>query len=315
MTTLVAASPSLRRVLSVITRAAPSRVPVVLVGESGVGKERLARLLHDESGRPLDRFIAVACAAIPETLAESLLFGHMRGAFSGAEKDAAGLVRSADGGTLFLDDISALPLSVQAKLLRTLDAGEVMPLGGEVEKVDVRIAVASPVGLEALVKAGRLREDLCYRLTSVSVDIPPLRERPEDVHALLEGLLREVGCSVTTEARALLLGHAWPGNVRELMHVIEAASVLVGQGGVIGVEQLPERITQKRAQSPVALLVPGPGESLDVRPRIAALEKLIMEEALRRHDGNRRAAAKACGLSPRAFLYKLRAYGLDEEKP
>jgi len=312
VTRLVAQSAALKRVLAVIERAAPSRVPVVFVGESGVGKERFARLLHDKSGRPADRFVPVACGAIPEQLAEGLLFGHVRGAFSGAERDAAGLIRSADGGTLFLDDISVLPLPMQARLLRTVDGGEVTPLGGETLRVDVRIAVASPVALEALVRAGRLREDLCYRLASVSVEIPPLRDRPEDVHLLLDGALAAAGCSASQEAKALLLGHGWPGNVRELLHVMEAASVLVGKGGDVGVEHLPERIAGRAPQTSVASLLPGPDESLEVRPRLAALERVLIQEALRRHGGNRRAAAKACGLSPRAFLYKLRASGMDQ---
>ncbi|MEW5853719.1 MAG: sigma 54-interacting transcriptional regulator [Myxococcota bacterium] len=316
-TEVAAASAAMREAVRIIDRAARSNAPVVLVGPSGVGKERLAQRLHAHSPRGMGPFITVACAAVPESLAESLFFGHVRGAFSGATQDSPGHFTRAHGGTLFLDELGSLSLALQAKLLRAIDGGEVQPLGGEATRVDVRLVVASSTRLEELVTAGTLREDLCYRLSSVTVRVPPLRERPEDVEALMAELVQSRKLRLTTGAREALRTYPWPGNVRELVHTLEAASVMVDEGSAIDLRHLPERIQRATLPSsgddPVEKVVgpDTPDSALDVRRRVAALERALMAEALRRHGGNRRAAARACGLSPRAFLYKLRAYGLE----
>ena len=243
-TQLIGDSPAIRRLQATIDRVSAGDVAVLIQGESGTGKELVARALHD-GGAPGRPFLAVNCSAIPETLIDSELFGHARGAFTGAERDRDGVFVEADGGTLFLDEIGDMPLHVQARLLRVLQDGEVRPVGGaHVRSVHVRVIAATHVNLAAAVAAGRFREDLYYRLNVVTLHVPALRERPGDVALLAAHFLRKHGGpsapELTAEALDVLVGHAWPGNVRELENAIAHAIALSPAGdAVMDVAALP----------------------------------------------------------------------------
>ncbi len=300
-------APSVVEVLRVLSRAANHDSSVLLTGESGTGKELLARALHRLSPRRDGPWVAVNCAAIPEPLLESELFGHRRGAFTGAVRDHAGLFEQADGGTLFLDEIGELPTSLQAKLLRTLQEGTVRRIGGTGEvSVDVRIVAATAASLSA----PRFREDLFYRVAVVHLQIPPLRERAEDIPLLVDHLLSGLCArmrlprpSVSDSAMRLLAGHRWPGNVRQLENVLERA-LLVADADLLDVGALP-------AEMAVSNHTPVSHDSLSIPQRTAALERTLIREALRLHEGNKAAAARALELSYKALLYKIRDYGLE----
>jgi two-component system response regulator AtoC len=286
---------------------------VLVTGESGTGKELVAQLIHSAGPRSSAPFVAVNCGAIPEQLLESELFGHVRGAFTGAVDDRAGLFEEANGGTLFLDEIGELPAPLQVKLLRALQESEIRRVGDNAPKtVDVRVITATARDLEKEVKAGRFRADLFYRVNVVRIQLPPLRDRREDIPELVKHFVsainKRLGLSVrgaTPAAMQLLLEYAWPGNVRELENVIERAMVMT-DGRSIEPEHLP---TAVRA----------PGESgssdedldLSVKRRTESLEKALIERALRQTSGNRTRAARLLDLSHRALLYKIKEYGLD----
>jgi two-component system response regulator AtoC len=313
---VVAESPAMRAALDVIAKVAAHRTTVLLTGPSGTGKEVIARELHRLSPRSSAPFVAVNCAAIPEALLESELFGHVRGAFTGAVGDHAGLFEQSAGGTLFLDEIGDLPTLLQAKLLRALQDGEIRRVGDRaVRRFDTRVVAATARELEAEVREGRFREDLFYRLNVVSVRLPPLSERPEDVPPLIRHLIarhaRRLGVPVpriAPDAMRALLDHPWPGNVRELENALERAMVLA-QGDGIQLDELPSAILGGR---------PGPS-----RPAVAAggdvslkrvtetAEEVAIRAALARTDGNRRAAAEALGISVRALFYKLKQLAID----
>jgi two-component system, NtrC family, response regulator AtoC len=302
---IVAESPGMRKVMDVIARAAAADTPVLLLGESGTGKELLARALHDESPRRKRSFLAVNCSAIPETLLESLLFGHRRGAFTDAREDRRGLFQEAEGGTIFLDEIGDMPQSLQGKLLRVLQEKEVHPLGAPAPvRVDVRIVAASHRDLEAFVEAGRFRQDLFYRLNVITLRIPPLRERPEDLLPLTAHFLEKHGrrlgraaCTLSTEAVVALQRHGWPGNVRELENAIERALVL-GRDDVIWPEDLPESM---RAASAAA------SAPTSARP-LAEIEREHILRTLRTVGSNKAAAARLLGLDRKTLYRKLRTY-------
>src|SRR5882724_9917893 len=258
---IVGQSPALRRVLDVATQAAPSSATVLVLGESGTGKELLARYIHDHSSRARGAFIAVNCAAIPETILEAELFGHERGAFTGAVGRREGRFAKAAGGTLFLDEIGELSPSVQVKLLRVLQEGEYEPVGGDTIKADVRIVAATNRDLRAEVAAGRFREDLFYRLNVIAVTAPPLRARREDVPLLVDHFLgnycaknNRPRLSVARPVMQVLLDYPWPGNVRELENVIERAVVLC-RGDTLTTDDLPEVIVQASSAPPSAITV------------------------------------------------------------
>jgi DNA-binding NtrC family response regulator len=308
-TALVAESPHMRRALDVIGRAAAVDAPVLLLGESGTGKEMLARALHAESPRREHPFLAINCAAIPETLLESQLFGYRRGAFTDAREDHRGLFQAAEGGTLLLDEIGDMPASLQGKLLRVLQDYEVHPLGASAPmRVDVRVVAATHRELEGVAAAGRFRRDLFYRLNVISVRIPPLRERPEDLIPLAAHFLEKhgtrlgrPGATLTPEALALLRAYGWPGNVRELENVIERALVL-GRRELIGVEDLPAEIRG----------TPGAGSSPGPRPAsLAEMEKEHILRTLRAAGGNRAAAARILALDRKTLYRKLKQYGVQ----
>ncbi|HXE61762.1 MAG TPA: sigma-54 dependent transcriptional regulator [Gemmatimonadaceae bacterium] len=288
---------------------------VLITGESGTGKELIARLIHDGSPRADESFVAVNCGAIPEALLESELFGHVRGSFTGATTDKPGLFEEADGGTLFLDEIGELPASLQVKLLRALQEGEVRRVGSNTSKrVDVRVIAATNRDLASDVAAGRFRGDLYYRVNVVSIRLPPLRERREDVPDLALHFLRrhnarlglDVG-RISPDAMRILAAYSWPGNVRELENVIERALVMAS-GPTIEAAHLVDL----SAAAPVAHTNGVEDVDLSVKRRTEQLERNLIQRALEQTRGNRTRAAQLLDLSHRALLYKIRDYGLGD---
>ena len=309
---IVGRGTAMQQVLAVAAKVARHPSTVLVTGESGTGKELVARYVHASSPRAEGQMVAVNCGAIPENLLESELFGHAKGAFTGATAEKRGLFEEADGGTLFLDEIGELPATLQVKLLRALQEGEIRRVGDNVARaVDVRLVAATARDLEAEVAAARFRADLYYRINVVRLHLPPLRERREDIPELVRHFMqlygRRLGLSVTAVSPAamrLLMEYAWPGNVRELENVIERALVLA-EGPQIEPDQLPAGV-----RSPGA--APAAREELDlsIKRQTAALERGLIRDALERTGGNRTRAAKLLELSHRALLYKIREYGL-----
>ena len=301
---IVGSSPALRRVIDVATQAAPSQATVLVLGESGTGKELLARYIHERSGRARGPFVAVNCAAIPETILESELFGHERGAFTGAAGKKEGRFARAAGGTLFLDEIGELSPSVQVKLLRVLQEGEFEPLGGNTQKADVRIVAATNRDLVAEVAALRFREDLYYRLNVIAITAPPLRARREDVPLLVDHFLG-LYCAKngrprwrpTPSALARLMDYAWPGNVRELENVIERAVVL-SRGDALGESDLPEHIATAAPRAPTQLM-------FEIGTTLGEIELRVIRETLRHTKGDKSVAAQLLGISTRTIYRKL----------
>jgi len=317
---VVGHSAALREVIAVARKVAKHPSTVLVTGESGTGKELIARLVHASSPRASAPFVAVNCAAIPESLMESELFGHARGAFTGAAQDRRGLFEEADGGTIFLDEIGELPLALQVKLLRVLQEGEIRRVGDNASRtVDVRVVAATSRDLEAEVAAARFRADLYYRVNVVRLRLPALRERREDIaelakhfavaHAARLGLPAP---AITPAAMRVLLEYSWPGNVRELENVIERALVLTDDAR-IDLAQLPAELgpaAPSRAASPNGSH-PDATEDLSVKRRTESLERELIAQALERTAGNRTRAAQLLDLSHRALLYKIREYGLE----
>ncbi len=308
---VVAESPAMRRLLDLATRVAAHSTTVLITGESGTGKEVLARAIHRMSDRRDGPFVAVNCGAIPENLLESELFGYVRGAFTGAGADHAGLFEEAQGGTILLDEIGDLPSTLQVKLLRVLQEGEIRRVGDRTTRqVDARVIAATARDLEADLGTGRFREDLYYRLNVVRLHIPPLRERPEDIAPLAAELLARAGqraghaLSLTPGALAVLKRRAWAGNVRELENAIERAAVLSADG-VIAAESVaangaaPERAPTPAANHTDAAPVP-------LKDAVRSAERDAVLRALEATGGNRGEAAELLGVSLRTLYYKLR---------
>jgi len=302
---MVGSSPALQRVLEEIRRAAPTKARVLISGESGVGKELVARAIHETSRRCDAPFVKLNCAAIPETLVESELFGHEKGAFTGAEARRIGRFERADGGTLFLDEIGEMPMAVQARLLRVLQEGELERIGGnETIRVDVRVIAATNRDLPAEVEADRFRSDLFYRLHQLPIDVPPLRERKGDIPALARHLL-ERSCEANelepkewTEAGIEALNqHDWPGNIRELGALIDRLAILTPRGFIDGPDV--------RSALPGAQLLTGSELPTDgpLYTILEAVERRIIEDRIARFEGNMTQAAKDLGLE-RSHLYK-----------
>jgi transcriptional regulator with GAF, ATPase, and Fis domain len=286
-------SEPMRELLRVVDRVTASDVPVLVVGESGTGKELVARAMHNNGPRGRRTFVSENCASVPESLLESTLFGHVKGAFTGASSTRAGLFDVADGGTLFLDEIGEMPLAMQAKLLRVLQDGEVRALGGErPRKVDVRVIAATHRDLEAMVAAGQFREDLFYRLNVITLRVPALRERPADIPLLVDHFVRKHAgdrkVRVTRNAMAKMVAFAWPGNVRQLENEVRRAIVL--GDGVIDVAELSPDVARGGPSA-------ARGSGLDLRTRVDALEAELVNEALTKTGGNQTRAAQMLGLS------------------
>jgi two-component system, NtrC family, response regulator AtoC len=310
---VVGTSAAMREVMELAMRVAPFPSTVLLTGESGSGKEAVARAVHRASPRRDRGFVAVNCGAIPENLLESELFGHEKGAFTGADRAREGVFEEADGGTLFLDEIGELSVQLQVKLLRVLQERVIRRVGGSGERpVDVRVLAATARDLVEQVKAGKFRDDLYYRINVVQIHIPPLRTRPEDVPLLAEHFLRRHAerLKVATPGLPpalvpLLAAYSWPGNVRELENVLERALIL--SGGEIGVEHLPPHVRSGKQ----LFDLPGDEGDLSVKRRLPALEKTLIARALERCNGNRTRAAELLDLSVRALSYKIHDYELE----
>lgn len=301
---------SMRRILGMVRQIAPTNATVLIAGESGTGKELIARAIHNNSPRRNSPFVALNSAAIPDGLLESELFGHERGAFTGAVYKRKGKFEHANGGTLFLDEIGDMPLSAQAKLLRVVEDGKVIKVGSnEATPVDVRIIAATNQNLEELMREKRFREDLYFRLNVVCLKLPPLRERQEDIPHLAEAFVKECSqiygkpiCSITAEARKRLLQYSWPGNVRELKNCIESMVVLA-QDDVLGVEDIPGHIFLDNVEKPHEQR-PLVGMSLE------EMERSLIKNTLASVKGNRGVSAKLLGIGERTLYRKLDKYGL-----
>ena len=311
---LLGKSPAIMQVFRLIGKVAEYRTTVLIQGESGTGKELVARALHRQSSRRDKAFVAINCGAIPDTLMESELFGHKRGAFTDAHADKLGIFQEASGGTLFLDEIGELTLALQVKLLRVLQESVVRPLGGNKDStVDVRVIAASVRDLSKEVAQGRFREDLFYRLNVLQIVVPPLRERVEDVSLLIDHFIARNNDKLGTKirgidarARKALLAYHWPGNVRELENLIERAVVLA-EGDVLMPEDIPERL--HKAEDAVGNMIAS-GE-LSIKKASRAIEESLIRQALTKTRGNRTAAARLLEISHRALLYKIKDYGLS----
>ncbi len=296
----VGESPAIGSIKDIAASIAPRRSTVLISGETGTGKEMLARHIHALSDRADKPFVPVDCSALTDSLFESQLFGHVRGAFTGAVRDSIGFIRAADTGTLFLDEVGELPTALQAKLLRVIQERAVCPVGDtNAYPVDIRIVCASNRDLVAMVRLGQFREDLYFRLNVISLNVPPLRERPQDVLPLVRHFLKQQASvygestkHLAQDARDAMQNYAWPGNVRELANVVEHAHVLA-DGMEITVTDLPEQIRSREPQ-PV-------GSEL----RLDDVERRTIAEALRRTKGNKAAAARLLGLNIQRLGRKL----------
>lgn len=314
---MIAGSRAMREVADLAARVAQSDSTVLLLGESGTGKELLAKAIHLHGARRRGPFVPVNCAAIPEALIESELFGHRRGAFTGAVSDAQGKVEAADGGTLFLDEIGDLPLVMQAKILRLLQEREIDRLGDpKPRRVDIRVIAATNRDLQKMVADGAFREDLYYRLAVVPVRVPPLRERTDDIPLLVEHFLakhagrlgRTPVPSVDKPVYAALNQYLWPGNVRELENVVERALVL-DRDGAIGLDDLPESLRgAERRFGHARIELPDDGISLD------AVERDLILAALDKHGGNQTRAAAYLDITRSALLYRMQKHGLTRDR-
>ena len=312
---IVGHSDALQQAIAVARKVAKHPSTVLVTGESGSGKELIAGLIHEAGPRANAPFVAVNCGAIPEQLLESELFGHARGAFTGAVDQRSGLFEEANGGTLFLDEIGELPVPLQVKLLRALQEGEVRRVGDNSPRtVDVRVIAATSRDLEAEVRTGRFRADLFYRVNVVKIHLPPLRERREDIPELVRHFIGVFNkrlelkiAGVAPAAMRLLMDYPWPGNVRELENVVERAMVLA-EGTQVDVAHLPPSVLSRET------LAAGNGNDdldLSVKRRTEALERVLIERALKQTNGNRTRAARLLDLSHRALLYKIKEYGLE----
>ncbi len=314
---IVARSPSMVKIMETVRKVAGYRSHVLITGESGTGKEVLARAVHNLSPWKEDPFVAVNCGAIPATLMESEFFGHVRGAFTDAVADKAGLFEEASGGTLFLDEIGDLPLDMQVKFLRAIQEGEVRRVGDNTSvQVDVRIIAATAADLSAAVRQGRFREDLFYRLNVVPIQIPPLRQRKEDIHPLTDHLLDRISLrlgggqrTLSPEGLKALLKYPWPGNVRELENLLERAAILaesvtLDSGDIIPL--LSEGIPVDTQELPE--------DELSIKKTSRILEKRLIERALVKTQYNRSQAARLLEISHRALLYKIKDYEIEVPK-
>jgi DNA-binding NtrC family response regulator len=308
--TLIGSSPSMREVQKTIGLVADSDATVLITGETGTGKEVVARTIHRVGARSNGPFMALNCAAIPQDLLESELFGHVRGAFTGAILERKGAFREANGGTLFLDEIGDMDLAMQAKILRALQERMVTPVGGKPQKVDVRIVAATHRDLEQWVKQGRFREDLFYRLNVVPIELQPLRKRSADILALAEHFLAMASSpnkQLSEDALQRLAGHAWPGNVRELRNAMERVAVMC-RGGIVAASDLDFLASSAPDADENG------GDDGHLSSAVERLERRLIAEALKESKGNRAEAARRLGIHRQLLHTKIEKYGLGKSK-
>jgi DNA-binding NtrC family response regulator len=315
---LVGSAPAMREVYRMIERVAPTDASVLIQGESGTGKELAARALHAHSRRMGGPFIALNCSALPSELIESELFGHVRGAFTGAERDKLGLFEAAENGTLLLDEIGELAPSAQAKLLRALEDRTITPVGSTVaRKVDVRLVAATHRNLAEMAAAGEFREDLLYRLNVITITMPPLRERRDDIPVLAAHFIADLckrhgrpPLQLSDTARAAIVGYAWPGNVRELRNALERAVVLA-EGEQIELLDLPAQLGGDRVHVPAAEAVAADIPFMEARERaLDAFDRAYLTAALARHAGNVSATARGLGMHRQSLQKMLKRLGV-----
>jgi two-component system response regulator HydG len=310
---VVGNSPLMHSVVSRLRQIAPTVATVLITGESGTGKELVAKAIHNNSPRRYKPFVPLNCAALSENILESELFGHVKGAFTGADRERKGWFEYANGGTLFLDEVGDIPLATQVKLLRVLESGEIIRVGtNEPIKVNVRLISATNRELSEGIAAGTFRQDLLHRLKVVSVKLPPLRTRLEDIPLLLEFFLKDFTAShgknvtgISPAARKALMSYSWPGNVRELRNTIESM-VVIDYDGVLDVDDLPEDI-----QASAPAVVDGSGAALGlVGHSLEEIERFYIAETLKMTSGNREEAAKMLGIGERTLYRKIKEYGI-----
>jgi two-component system response regulator AtoC len=313
---IVSRNQRMQEIFALIRKVSDFKTTVLILGESGTGKELIARALHRNSNRRNSPFVAVNCGAIPHSLLESELFGHVKGAFTDASTDKAGLFEQANGGTLFLDEIGEMPLLLQVKLLRVLQDEEIRPVGSpNVKKINVRVVSATAKDLEQEVAAGRFREDLYFRLNVLGINLPPLRERSEDIPLLADHFLAKYGerfgrsgVRLSQNALRVLVGYQWPGNVRELENCIERG-LLLCDGDLLDVDALPESIVGRSEpkEAPSAILP----DLYSIKKAEELLERELIKRALEKTGGNRTHAARLLEISHRSLLYKLKEFEME----
>ncbi len=305
---IITASPKMQEILRLIDRVAPTDSTVLVLGESGTGKELVARAIHDRSPRASQAFVAIHCGALPREVLESELFGHEKGAFTGAVNAKPGLIELADGGTLFLDEIGEMELESQVKLLRVLETRSFFRVGGTRSRtVDMRLVAATNRDLAEAIRKGEFRQDLFYRINTISVTLPPLRERPEDVRVLAEHFIEQFAHygrkRLTPEALARLESYHWPGNVRELQHVIQRGAIL-GAGETLQPADLPPEIEHG-----------DPAPSTPAAGSLESMERQHIVATLKQVNGHRGKAAALLGIDPKTLYRKLLSYGISGEQP
>ncbi len=309
---MIGNSPEFKALLRSLQVAAATDVPVMLLGENGTGKEMLARRLHHESHRQAAPFVAINCAALPEGLAESELFGYCKDGLPGADSENTGLIQAAAGGTLFLDEVAELPTTIQAKLLGFLESGEFQAVGDtRHQQADVRIVTATHADLNARVKQGEFREDLYYRLNVVPFHVPPLRERTEDIPLLikeisnsLNGIHKIEPATFSKDCMAELNNYSWPGNIRELQNFCERMLILFS-GRQVEVDNLPAEIREHSRKQESLFILPDKGINWE------DLEQNLIVQALQKTHGNQSKAARLLGLTRDTFLYRIRKYAIE----